>query len=99
MCMQTCSIHSVHVIAYRTPTAYMKQEHGRALHLEVVLLSVVASTSSSAGVNQLAELALRLRLGFSLLPSFLPVNIPGPINNASGASISGGVMLLEPVYT
>ena len=94
--MQTCSIHSVHVIAYRTPTAYMKQEHGRALHLEVVLLSVVCL---KLGRRQLAELALRLRLGFSLLPSFLPVNIPGPINHASGASISGGVMLLEPVYT
>ena len=86
----------MHVIAYRTPTAYMKQEHGRALHLEVVLLLVVCL---KLGRRQLAELALRLLLGFSLLPSFLPVNIPGPINNASGASISGGVMLLEPVYT
>ena len=51
---------------YLEPTSQplFRAEHGRALHLEVVLLSVVRL---KLGRRHLAELALRLRLGLSLL--------------------------------
>ena len=47
-----------------TSQPLFRVEHGRALHLEVVLLSVVRL---KLGRRHLAELALRLRLGLSLL--------------------------------
>ena len=54
---------SVHFLE-PTSQPLFREEHGRALHLEVVLLSAVGL---KLGRRQLPELALRLRLGLSLL--------------------------------